>query len=156
MFYISYHNHWNGQFTGACHFKCNLFYSSQKEINIIFHNLQNYDSHFFFRHINEMKGLYHIFKSTSILISFHITDIGHISVIAKSIEKFITFRWVGGIYYFNDSHSYLIYSFSESPDNTFKLTFKDSLNFLGQSLDKLVITIWNLNFMGLNFLYYVG
>ena len=89
------HCHFTGVYRGAAHEKCNLALRKVKDIPVFFHNLTNYDSHFIFQNLTKVEG------------------IKEPQVIAKSMEKFITFS-IGN------------------------LKFKDSLNFLSASLDKLV------------------
>ena len=89
------HCHFTGVYRGAAHEKCNLALRKVKDIPVFFHNLSGYDSHFIFQNLTKVKG------------------VKQPEVIAKSMEKFITFS-IGN------------------------LKFKDSLNFLSASLDKLV------------------
>ena len=89
------HCHYTGIYRGAAHEKCNLLYRKVKDIPVFFHNLSGYDGHIIFQNLTKVK------------------DIAEPQVIAKSMEKFVTFS-IGN------------------------LKFKDSMNFLNLSLDKLV------------------
>ena len=89
------HCHYTGKYRGAAHEKCNLLYRKVKYIPLFFHNLSGYDGHIIFQNLTKVEG------------------ISEPEVIAKSMEKFVTFS-IGN------------------------LKFKDSLNFLNSSLDKLV------------------
>ena len=87
------HCHFTGEFRGAAHNTCNLKMRTIKKIPVFFHNLGGYDSHIIFRSLTKVKT-----KEPK--------------VIAKSIEKFVSFN-IGIMHY------------------------KDSLQFLSSSLDKL-------------------
>ena len=87
------HDHFTGKFRGAAHSKCNISMRTVKKIPLFFHNLGGYDSHIIFNNLNK-------------------ANVETPSVIAKAIEKFVTFS-IG------------------------KLQFKDSLQFLNSSLEKL-------------------
>ena len=39
------HDHRTGEYRGAAHAKCNLFYFSRRDLPVTFHNLRGYDSH---------------------------------------------------------------------------------------------------------------
>ena len=94
------HCHWTGVYRGVAHADCNWKYHATKKVPVIFHNLSGYDGHIIFQDIHKMDNL-------------------KIEPIAKTLEKFISFKWI-------------------DPNVSWKLEFKDSLNFLGSSLDKLV------------------
>ena len=40
---VRHHDHYTGKYREAAHFKCNLRYSTQKDIPVFFHNGTNYD-----------------------------------------------------------------------------------------------------------------
>lgn len=65
------HCHMTGKFRGAAHSKCNLEFQITKHIPIVFHNL-NYDSHFLIEKLANMFP-------------------GHISIIPKTSENYISF-----------------------------------------------------------------
>ena len=69
------HRHYTGRYRGPAHMKCNLQYRIPSYIPIVFHNLSGYDAHLF---IKELAS---------------ITDgsIGHMGVIAKNTEDYISF-----------------------------------------------------------------
>lgn len=67
------HDHLSGEYRGAAHSECNLRYRQPKSIPIIFHNLRNYDGRLLMSELGKFKD--------------HV-----ISVIATTLEKFITFR----------------------------------------------------------------
>ena len=92
------HCHFTGKYRGAAHEKCNLALRKVKDIPVFFHNLSGYDAHLIFQNLTKIK------------------DIETPTVIAKSMEKYVTFS-IGD------------------------LKFKDSLNFLLTSLDKLVANL---------------
>ena len=89
------HCHFTGRYRGAAHNGCNLLYRKIKDIPVFFHNLGGYDGHIIFQNLCK------------------IDSIKEPEVVAKTIEKFVTFS-IGN------------------------LKFKDSLQFLNSSLDKLV------------------
>ena len=89
------HCHFTGRYRGAAHNGCNLLYRKIKDIPVFFHNLGGYDGHIIFQNLCKIDG------------------IKEPEVVAKTIEKFVTFS-IGN------------------------LKFKDSLQFLNSSLDKLV------------------
>ena len=97
------HNHITGAFRGASHSYCNLNYKQSKRIPVIFHNLKNYDGH----HLMSELGKF---------------DDYEISVIASTLEKYITFRL-------------------KKKDCPLELVFLDSFQFLPTSLEKLVSNI---------------
>ena len=69
------HCHYTGRYRGPAHMKCNLQYKIPPYIPIVFHNLSGYDAHLF---IKELAS---------------ITDgcIGHMGIIAKNTEDYISF-----------------------------------------------------------------
>ena len=90
------HCHFTGKYRGPAHNKCNLDLKIERRIPVVFHNLSGYDSHIIFQHLSAANG-----------------EKQKVNVIAKSMEKFISFK-IGC------------------------LDFIDSANFLSTSLEKLV------------------
>ena len=89
------HCHFTGKYRGAAHQICNIKFRVIENIPVFFHNLAGYDAHIIFQNLHKVKG------------------IEEPKVLAKSMEKFITFQ-IGTLH------------------------FKDSAQFLGASLEKLV------------------
>ena len=67
------HCHFTGKYRGAAHEKCNLDLREVKDIPVFFHNLSGYDAHLIFQNLTKIK------------------DIETPTVIAKSMEKYVTF-----------------------------------------------------------------
>ena len=93
------HCHLTGQFRGKAHKKCNIKYSKQKKIPVIFHNGKNYDTHFIFS------------KSGNALVD------RKLYVIPQNTERYLTFS----IDYFNfiDSYAFLHGSLSTLVENLY-------------------------------------
>lgn len=89
------HDHATGKYRGAAHQHCNLEYSVNKKLTVVFHNLQNYDAHFIFQ---DVKPIY-----------------GKINVIANTTEKYITFSI--GPFRFIDSFKFLTCSLEKLATN---------------------------------------
>ena len=66
--------HWKGQFRGAAHNHCNRQYKKVYKIPCFFHNLIGYDGHMIFESLSAID----LKKAPT--------------VIAKSLEKFISFK----------------------------------------------------------------
>ena len=69
------HCHYTGRYRGPAHMKCNLQYKIPPYIPIVFHNLSGYDAHLFIKE----------------LASITDRSIGHMGVIAKNTEDYISF-----------------------------------------------------------------
>ena len=67
------HDHRTGEYRGAAHAKCNLFYYSRRFLPVIFHNLRGYDSHL-------------------ILQAAYSLNAKKLTAIPNNMEKFMTFR----------------------------------------------------------------
>ncbi|XP_031633745.1 uncharacterized protein LOC116347323 [Contarinia nasturtii] len=106
------HCHLSGKFRGASHSKCNLKYQISKSIPIVFHNL-DYDSHFL------IEKLASSFK-------------GHISIIPKTSENYISFTKHIKRSDFVDKNK-----IRKSSKVKLRLTFIDSFRFLQCGLAKL-------------------
>ena len=100
------HIHYIGEFRGAAHSKCNLYYKVQKEIPIIIHNA-TYGTHFI---INQLA------------IEFK----GELNCIGDNMENYITFSVPMKIEVINNN--------GDKKKITYKLKFIDSFRFLSTSL----------------------
>lgn len=89
---IREHNHLSGEYRGTAHANCNLNFKQPKSIPIIYPNFRNYDGHLLINELGKLKD--------------HV-----ISVIANTLEKYITFRL-------------------KQPDSPIQLVFLDSYQFL--------------------------
>ena len=98
------HDHKTGAFRGAAHSVCNVNYRVSEKIPVIFHNLKNYDGHLIVQELGKYVGK------------------KRISVIAKDMEKYMTFS-IG------------------------KLQFLDSYNFLSASLSSLAKTLTSFKYV---------
>ena len=56
VFKVRDHCHFTGEYRGAAHFDCNLKCRKPLILPVIFHNLQNYDSHLFIKQLSEVSG----------------------------------------------------------------------------------------------------
>ena len=50
------HCHFTGEYCGAAHNECNLKCTKPLILTVIFHNLQNYDSHLFIKQLSKISG----------------------------------------------------------------------------------------------------
>ena len=109
------HCHYTGCYRGPAHMKCNLQYKIPSYIPIVFHNLSGYNAHLF---IKELAS---------------ITDgsIGHMGVIAKNTEDYISFSFKVEV------NKYMNKKGIERPKEI-ELRFIDSFKFMSSSLDSLV------------------
>ena len=108
------HCHVTGNFRGIAHQSCNLQCSKTNAIPIIMHNMGKYDSHLFIRALarsNDQKGK-------------------DINVIAQNIEHFKTFS-------IDVNVDTKVGKNGKGYNKKIRLQFKDSLQFLNASLDKL-------------------
>jgi hypothetical protein len=67
------HDHITGKFRGAAHSCCNINYSNNRYVPVVFHNLRGYDSHLIIKEAWRMQK-------------------DEISVIPNSTEKFMSFK----------------------------------------------------------------
>ena len=105
------HCHYTGKYRGALHSKCNLRLKKSLTIPVFFHNLTGYDSHLFVKRLAD--------------------SLGDVNCIPRNEEKYITFNkhvLVDTIVK-NDDEEVNIYM---------TLQFKDTVNFMQSSLEKLV------------------
>ena len=105
------HCHFTGKFRGAAHNTCNLQVRTIKKIPVFFHNLAG-----IYIFMSFLKNIFFILGYDSHIIFRNLHKIkinGTPSLIAKGMEKFISFQLE-------------------------ELAFKDSLQFLNSSLEKLV------------------
>ena len=109
------HCYYTGRYRGPTHMKCNLQYKIPSYIPIVFHNLSGYDTHLF---IKELAS---------------ITDgsIGHMGVIAKNTEDYISFSIKVEV------DKYMNKKGMERSKET-ELRFIDSFKFINSSLDSLI------------------
>ena len=50
------HCHFTGEYRGAAHFDCNLKCRKPLILPVIYHNLQDYDSHLFIKQLSKISG----------------------------------------------------------------------------------------------------
>ena len=106
------HCHYTGKYRGAACISCNSKMKNPKFIPVVFHNLQNYDSHLFIKNLGFSEG--------------------EINCIPKTEEKYISFskKIVVGEFFSKKTQEYI--------QVKRELRFVDSLKFMSSSLDKLV------------------
>lgn len=141
--FVSDHCHVTGDFRGLAHSGCNLQAKLEKKIFVVMHNGMGYDIHLF---------LEKLFK-------------GKVNILAKSFEKYLSLT-VNEESYIDENNKYNLISsdtdltgkdyfgrFIESESNkyykennatehrikTFEIVFIDSLNFLRESLEVLIL-----------------
>ena len=107
--------HYTGPYRIPAHMKCNLRYKIPPYIPIMFHNLSGYDAHLFIKE----------------LASSADGSIGHMGVIAKSKEDYISFSIKVEVDKYIDKKE--IERLKE-----IKLKFTHSFKFMSSSLDSLV------------------
>ena len=56
IFKVRDHCHFTGEYRGAAHNECNLKCRKPLILPVIFHNLQNYDSHLFIKQLSKVSG----------------------------------------------------------------------------------------------------
>ena len=113
------HCHLTGRYRGPAHNRCNLKYRRLTYTPVAFHNLTNYDSHLFIKHLGY--------------------DEGDITCIANNEEKYITFskRITVGSYKKGAIDEDGDPCWVEKPI-THTIRFIDTFRFMGTSLSKLV------------------
>ena len=109
------HCHYTGCYRGHAHMKCNLRYKIPPYIPIVFHNLSGYDTYLF---IEELAS------STD-------GSIGHMGVIAKSKEDYISFSIKVEVDKYIDKKGI-------EKSKEIELIFIDSFKFMSSSLDSVV------------------
>ena len=109
------HCHYTGHYKGPTHTKCNLQYKIPSYIPIVFHNLSGYDAHLFIKEL------------ASITDGF----IGHMDVIAKNTEDYISFSIKVEVNKYMDKKGM-------KRSKEIELRFIDSFKFMSSSLDSLV------------------
>ena len=121
------HCHLTGRYCGPAHNRCNLKYRRLTYTPVAFHNLTNYDSHLFVKHLGY--------------------DEGDITCIANNEEKYITFskRITVGSYKKGAIDEDGDPCWVEKPI-THTIRFIDTFRFMGTSLSKLVNPFPNDNF----------
>ena len=102
------HCHITGEFRGSAHNQCNRDFTITNKIPVIFHNLKGYDSHFIMQEIGK------IIETNTYVDRKGETRQHKINVIPNNMEKYMAFM-LG-----------------------YNLVFIDSLQFMNQSLAKLV------------------
>ena len=109
------HCHYTGRYRGPAHMKCNLQYKIPPFVPIVFHNLSGYNAHLF---IKELAS---------------ITDgsIGHMGVIAKNTEDYISFSVKVEVDKYMNKRGI-------ERSKEMELRFIDSFKFMSSSLDSLV------------------
>ena len=105
------HCHYTGKYRGAACISCNSKMKNPKFIPVIFHNLQNYDSHLFIKNLGVTEG--------------------EINCIAKTEEKYISFSKDIVVERFKNKEEKII-------EVKKQLRFIDSFKFMASSLEKLV------------------
>ena len=119
------HCHYTGSYRGPTHMKCNLRYRIPPYIPIVFHNLSGYDVHLFIKEL----------AST--------TD-GHMGVIAKNTEDYISFSIKVEVNKYMDKKRI-------ERSKEIELRFIDSFKFMSSSLDSLANNLacgGNYHFLG--------
>ena len=105
------HCHFTGKFQGAACSKCNWKMKKPKFIPVVFHNLQNYDSHLFIKNLGGTEG--------------------EINCIPKTEEKYISFsKDIVVDKFVNKENQQIVYVKRQ-------LRFIDSFKFMASSLEKL-------------------
>ena len=115
------HCHFTGEYRGAAHNQCNL---KPLILPVIFHNLQNYDSHLFIKQLSKISG--------------------DLSCIPSTEEKYISFSKKIKV-----GENFSIKKGKPFPIN-FEIRFIDSYKFLQTSLANLVSNLQTSDFTNLN------
>lgn len=112
---VADHCHITGNYRGPAHSICNLNFKQPNFIPIILHNLRNYDSHLFIKHLCQNKE--------------------QLSTIPQNKEKYISFEKRIEV------DSYVDKKTGQSKKKFLNLRFIDSFQFLPYSLSKLANTL---------------
>ena len=118
------HCHFTGKYRGAAHFDCNLKCRKPLILPVLFHNLQDYDSHLFIKQLSKISG--------------------DLSCIPSTEEKYISFSKkikVG---------EYFSRKMGKPFPVKFEIRFIDCLKFLQTSLANLVSNLQPSDFKNLN------
>ena len=118
------HCHFTGEYRGAAHNQCNLKCKKPLILPVLFHNLQNYDSHLFIKQLSKVSG--------------------KLSCIPSTEEKYISFSKkikVGENISIKKGKPFPI---------SFEIQFIDSFKFLQTSLANLVSNLQPSDFKNLN------
>ena len=107
------HCHFTGRYRGPAHNSCNLKYRKPKSVSVFFHNLSGYDSHLFIKKLGSPDKK------------------ENIKCIPNNEEKYISFTKTIIVGKYPNKKG-------EMKDKTFDIVFKDSLKFMGSSLEALV------------------
>ena len=106
------HCHFTGEYRGAAHNECNINCKKPLILPVIFHNLQDYDSHLFIKQLAKVSG--------------------DLSAIPSTEEKYISFsKSITVDHYYSKNKGKLL-------SKKFEIRFIDSFKFLQTSLSKLV------------------
>ena len=66
------HDHYTGEYKNSAHKTCNIKFYYEKSLNVFFHNLKGYDSHFLIQDLGKFKGRKSIIpNNTEIFLSFN-------------------------------------------------------------------------------------
>ena len=118
------HCHFTGEYRGAAHNQCNFKCRKPLILPVIFHNLQNYDSHLFIKQLSKISG--------------------DLSCIPSTEEKYISFSKKNKV-----GENFSIKKGKPFPIN-FEIRFIDSYKFLQTSLANLVSNLQPSGFTNLN------
>ena len=113
--------HFTGKYRGAAHNKCNLQCRKPLILQIIFHNLQGYDSHVFIEQLAKVDGEFNCIPSTE--------------------EKYISFSKKIKV----DEYQLKLMT-GENVSMNFEIRFIDSFKFFQTSLANLVFNLQPKNF----------
>ena len=124
IFKVRDHCHFTGEYRGAAHNECNLKCKKPLILPVIFHNLQNYDSHLFIKQLSKISG--------------------DLSCIPSTKEKYISFsKKIKVGEYFSRKTGKLF-------QIKLEIRFIDSYKFLQTSLANLVSNLQPTDFKKLN------
>ena len=118
------HCHFTGEYRSAAHNQCNLKCKKPPILPVVFHNLQNYDSHLFIKQLSKVSG--------------------KLSCIPSTEEKYISFSKkikVGEYFFIKKGKLFPI---------NFEIRFIDSYKFLQTSLANLVSNLQPSDFKNLS------
>ena len=123
------HCHYTGKYRGAACVSCNSKMKNPKFIPIIFHNLQNYDSHLFIKNLGKTEGkIKCIPKTEEKYISFSKEIIVDEFINKKNQETVYVkreLRFIDSMKFMNSSLEVLANNLEKDDFNNLKLFFKD-------------------------------